>query len=482
MSDLHEPAFRRFLDAFANHDYAVCVEQSRSLFAMGSAHEVLQIWLISLQRLGQAELARQLGTQLLDTGFRDPWKNALLKLTLGQLSLAEVLPRARDDKQRCQAHYYAGARLLTNGNLEAAHAAFAECLAIHRAAEQPTLLRKFWYRVRASPTDSSTDCVETYLALVENSSESAALQELTIKMINQQVAELSHQGRHAQALRLALQAYDLTRQYLGKAPSILLAKALKNLTELYQALGDYAAAESFLCQALATSASVVQESTQGDSAQNLNDLADLCVIVGNSSRAKSLYQQALDQVRAVSGEHHPSYATCLLRLAELHRSCEEYPAAEAYYRRGLDLLRADSGEEHPLVATSLSNLGQLHQMAGDYPMAEMLCQEAVDIQRRTLGEDHTSFAMSLNNLAAVNHAKGNYAAAEPLYRQSLAIMSKAWGESHPLMVELLHQLADLCIRTKRMVEAINLMDQAASIDDRVIAQLLLRGSEDLRLR
>ena len=44
--------------------------------------------------------------------------------------VAEVLAEAENDAQRCQAHYYAGARLLTLGQSEEAAAEFEACLRV----------------------------------------------------------------------------------------------------------------------------------------------------------------------------------------------------------------------------------------------------------------------------------------------------------------------------------------------------------------
>src|SRR5436190_15992408 len=70
-----------------------------------------------------------------------------------------------------------------------------------------------------------------------------------IARLHQQVVQLYRQGHYTQALDLALQARDLARQYLGEEHPEF-ATALDNLGLLYKTVGNYAAAEPLLQQAL----------------------------------------------------------------------------------------------------------------------------------------------------------------------------------------------------------------------------------------
>jgi hypothetical protein len=142
-------AGEQFLQAFVDRDYKGCLLHFAEIqkAAPGSELEMLllpmQIVLICHQRLGLADLAESLGASLLAmrqcvSQFVDMdvlsrrllWEAELLKLTLGQAELAGVLVLAQMDGERCQAHYYAGARHLTKGDLAKARAAFDACLAI----------------------------------------------------------------------------------------------------------------------------------------------------------------------------------------------------------------------------------------------------------------------------------------------------------------------------------------------------------------
>jgi len=123
--------FRQCLDSFMDSDYEGCVGTvCASAGAASLRSDLAQLMLISLQRLGRGEEADRLGSQMLEAAGEHPWFQRLVQLTLGEAEPAEVLAEAETDAQRCQAHYYAGARLLTLGRVQEAAAEFAACLRV----------------------------------------------------------------------------------------------------------------------------------------------------------------------------------------------------------------------------------------------------------------------------------------------------------------------------------------------------------------
>jgi len=75
----------------------------------------MQLMLISFQRLGYWKGVEDFAAKLQHPLGLDPWHHSLIELTIGQRSLPEVLESASDATRHCQAHYYAGARFLTEG-------------------------------------------------------------------------------------------------------------------------------------------------------------------------------------------------------------------------------------------------------------------------------------------------------------------------------------------------------------------------------
>jgi hypothetical protein len=103
----------------------------------------MQLFLISNQRIGlnqvvEAFAAKQLPMRDKMAEYAGPgmdrflrFETELLRLTLGHKRVDEVLPQAAVDIQRCQAHFYAGARSLTTGDREEARREFDACLAVN---------------------------------------------------------------------------------------------------------------------------------------------------------------------------------------------------------------------------------------------------------------------------------------------------------------------------------------------------------------
>lgn len=119
---------RRCTDAFRNQDYSQCARVGLSILGKVVSPDLAHMLLISLHRLGMMENRDEVGAMFVKLFSFDPWNVALLKLTLGQSTLEEVLPSAQNEEQRCQAYYYAGARLSTTGQISKASACFEKCL------------------------------------------------------------------------------------------------------------------------------------------------------------------------------------------------------------------------------------------------------------------------------------------------------------------------------------------------------------------
>jgi hypothetical protein len=131
MASIQDAKMQKYFQAFADRDYMTCFTLGTELAVSAGDFVVWQVYLISLLRSGPSYtiLAPTMGKKFLAATGGDPWLNSLLKLTLGQIDSANVLRQAGNNTQRCQAHYYAGARLLTEGNQSAARKELEACLA-----------------------------------------------------------------------------------------------------------------------------------------------------------------------------------------------------------------------------------------------------------------------------------------------------------------------------------------------------------------
>jgi CHAT domain-containing protein/tetratricopeptide (TPR) repeat protein len=150
------------------------------------------------------------------------------------------------------------------------------------------------------------------------------------------------QGRYQEAIALATQARDLSRQHPGPKHSRY-AASLNNLALAYQGMGDLAA-------------------------------------------ALPLYRQALEIRRTEQGEVHPHFATALNNLAKLYQDMGNHAAALPLHRQALEIHRAALGEAHPGFAKGLLNLAVLHAAAGRGTEALMMMQQAASIVDWMIGQ------------------------------------------------------------------------------------------------
>jgi hypothetical protein len=138
--------FAAAVQAFEQREYLRCTELCGKLMESNPRSRVVglpwQLFFISSQRAGIGEVAGALAAKFLHQreamaghvgeGMRE-WllfENELVRVTPGHKSVAEVLPGASTEAQRCQVHFYAGARLLTLGKRTEAHREFDACLAV----------------------------------------------------------------------------------------------------------------------------------------------------------------------------------------------------------------------------------------------------------------------------------------------------------------------------------------------------------------
>lgn len=341
-----------------------------------------------------------------------------------------------------------------------------------------------------------------------------------LALLNEQSLQLYRQGEYGQAIALAIQLKEKTRQHLGEQDPDF-ATSLNNLAGIYEALGDYSAALQLYRQAVE-----IYRTTLGEEdptyAVSLSNLGGVYEAMGNYTATEPLYRQALYITRTALGEDHPDFAASLNdlalfykkignyaaaeilfkqaveiyrrydaedpdfarslnNLAGLYEVMEKYEISEPLYRQALQITRDALGDHHPEVATCLNNLAFLYESIGEYEMAEPLYKQALNIRRTIFGKYHPDVADSLNNIAELCRAMGNDRAAEPLLQQVLTIRRKALGADHPSVAQSLNNLAGLYVTIGNITKALDLMKEAAVIDDRMIGQVFSIGSESQRM-
>jgi hypothetical protein len=207
--------WERCFRTFAIADYVGCLVETQKIVLEKTeavSREVLLLMLLSLQRTGQDGMAKQMASTLtLPAGHDDAWLSALVEMLVGSKRPDEVAALAQDERQRCQFNFYAGERLLTEGQEVAASDSFKACVA------------------------SDADCDERFLALAELKPQSraaiASIYQLTLRAQRYQEG-----GDSVQAIDLATHAYEMASHYLGGDDPVTLSLTLR-LARLCKAYG-----------------------------------------------------------------------------------------------------------------------------------------------------------------------------------------------------------------------------------------------------
>ncbi len=240
------------------------------------------------------------------------------------------------------------------------------------------------------------------------------------------------------------------------------ANSLNNLAELYRTIGQYERAVPLYESALEICRSELGD-RHPDTAASLNNLALLYESMGQYERALPLFESALEIFRSKLGDRHPATANSLNNLALLYSSMGQYERALPLYELALEIRRSELGDRHPDTANSLNNLAGLYESMGQYERAVPLVESALEICRSELGDCHPATANSLNNLALLYESMGQYERALPLHESALEIRRSKLGDRHPNTAGSLFNLAALYYNMQQYHQALSFIQQALQI-------------------
>ncbi|HBY60856.1 MAG TPA: hypothetical protein DEH78_13620 [Solibacterales bacterium] len=165
-----------------------------------------------------------------------------------------------------------------------------------------------------------------------------------------------------------------------------------------------------------------------------NNLASVYHSLGETSKARKYYQQALEAAAARHGNESVQAATIATNLAELLRASGEAPEAERLYRAAIAVVNKAVGGSHPQLGTLLNNLAECLRTLNRPEEAEPHYRHALAIFEASLGPNHPQVAAVLNNLAALEADRGSFAAAEALYARALTILGPLQPHAAPVMI------------------------------------------------
>ena len=279
-------------------------------------------------------------------------------------------------------------------------------------------------------------------------------------------ASLAEQGQAREALDLAVQAVDLTREVWGD-DYYLTANRWFDAAQLYRALGENASAEQLYLKTLSLRKRILGRE-HPDYVAVLDALAVHYQVLGEFDRAEKILREAGDLDKVIWGERHPAYATQLNNLGMMFHAAGKPAAAVDLLNESAEIRRESLGAEHPLFAHSLYNLGSIYYALEDYEQAAPQFDEALPIFESELGPGHQLALLAKHNLAMVEVARKNLGQAEKLVREVVETVREHSGEDSTSYASALYQLAVIYSHQANYAEADALLAQSQQIQERAL--------------
>ena len=306
-------------------------------------------------------------------------------------------------------------------------------------------------------------------------------------------------GQYQAAL---LEILPLRRQAerLDYAPTLAAALHLEGL--LRDALGEYAASEAALLQAVTTadagrddderSAAMIDlaravglrqarfdeglrhaELARGG-VRRLADgaalaarlelrLAEISLQRGDFAAAGPHIEAAIDLHAQLYGEDSTVFAAALELRASLRFLRAEYAGALEEYRRALAIYGRAYGPQHPSLGKVLNNIGAVQLSLFDYTAAGQTYERALEILRASHGDDHPSLATVYSNLGLIALGEGQFARAIEEFERALAIYTLTLPANHPSIGDCLQDLGDGYLLAGRHTEAVASFERALAV-------------------
>ena len=195
---------------------------------------------------------------------------------------------------------------------------------------------------------------------------------------------------------------------------------LNNISQIYDARGDYDTALKYLEVSLAILRSIGDKSGEGTT---LNNISQIYKARGDYDTALRFLEDSLAIVRSI-GDKSGEGAT-LNNISGIYKARGDYDTALRFLEDSL-AIRRSIGDKSGEGAT-LNNISGIYKARGDYDTALRYLEDSLDI-RRSIG-DKSGEGRTLNNISQIYDARGDYDTALRYLQDSLAIVRSIGDKS-----------------------------------------------------
>ncbi len=200
------------------------------------------------------------------------------------------------------------------------------------------------------------------------------------------------------------------------------AMALDDLGGVFVTTGQFEASDKLRAKALGLYESIADH---GGEAMASSDLALSSFRQNKVSQGKKYLERALREARAATDLDNDDRAAIASLQGWKAWHDRDYSASMAKYRQALDFLRSLHGEDHPSTGWAHVLLGDANAAAGQLKAALTETKEGMDILDRSLGHQNRHTLLAELAYARVLDASGSHVEAESIRTAAESILQES---------------------------------------------------------
>lgn len=240
----------------------------------------------------------------------------------------------------------------------------------------------------------------------------------------------------------------------------LSCKTLRAMSRVYMAYGEYAKAQPFAEQALASARR--KDVSDSELAWCLIDLAYLYNEQGKLENAEKMCVLGLELQEKLYYKKHPYIAYTLMTLSSIHQGQGRYDQAETALDKAMNIMLESHTADSKAMIPFQVNFAKLLTAQGQFEKADAYYQSAMVLINDGYGPDHLYTAIVCGSIARLYTIQGKYTKAEELIDRAVATQEKYYGPDHHLIAASWLTKAEVCRVKGNCTESNRLIEKALS--------------------
>jgi tetratricopeptide (TPR) repeat protein len=165
------------------------------------------------------------------------------------------------------------------------------------------------------------------------------------------------------------------------------------------------------------------------------DLAGKCASAlysdGRYDEAEELEVQAMQTMKRVLSDEHPSTLTGMANLATIYSKQGRWNKAEELQLQVMQTRKRVLSEEHPDTLLSMGNLASTYSDQGRWKEAQELEVQVMQTWKRVPSDEYPDTLIAMHNLAFSLQSQGHHTEAIALIERRFQLRQQVLGEQHP---------------------------------------------------